>query len=111
MHVFNGKSVRAGMKSPRPGFANPHPWIRSSNSGWDINYDAEAQKHVAQRHRDLAKKAVAALGYDFGAVDLGLVEGPDRPRSLVVLEVNSAPGLSNPNTADAYARHIVEWLK
>ena len=98
IHSFLGRSLRAGAKQHREGITNPHPWIRSWDGGWRIVYDGVT---VKQRHRDIAHKAVKALGLDFGAVDIG--ERGDG--TLVVLEVNRAPGLEG-GTVDAYARAI-----
>jgi hypothetical protein len=102
IHSFNGKSIRAGIKAPRDGFATPHTWIRSWDSGWRIKYDGVSSK---QRHRDLAHQAVAALGLTFGAVDIG--EKADR--SLVVLEVNRAPGVEG-GSVQVYASAIQAWI-
>lgn len=104
IHSFFGKSIRAGVKVPRdipPG--NVHPWIRSFDGGWRINYD---QFKSSKQMRLLAAKAVKALGLQFGAVDLGLTyEGV-----LMVLEVNRAPG-SEGGTLDAYKRAISGWAE
>lgn len=102
VHVFEGKSIRVGRKAPRPG-ATVHPWIRSYATGWDILYDTAAVQGMRSGWREIAKRAVAALDYDFGAVDLAIEAETNR---AVVLEVNSAPGLDTPATAQAYARHI-----
>lgn len=109
IHSFLGKSIRAGMKAPRenyadgtPGAAQRHPWIRSHEAGWRILYDGVSSK---QKHRDLAHKAVAALGLDFGAVDIGEMANG----SLVVLEVNRAPGIEG-GTVEAYSNAIRQWM-
>lgn len=108
VHSFKGKSIRAGVKAVREGYQAPngtaldvknaHPWIRSWDGGWRISYSGEGIKN---KHRDLAHAAVAALGLDFGAVDIG--ERSDG--TLVVLEVNRAPGLEG-GTIEAYAKAI-----
>lgn len=98
VHSFKGRSIRAGVKQPREGFAQPHEWVRSWDGGWRISYDGAT---IRQAHRDIAHAAVNALGLDFGAVDIG--ERADR--SLVVLEVNRAPGLEG-GTIAAYANAI-----
>jgi hypothetical protein len=109
VHSFLGKSIRAGVKDVRDGYALTgitnfaHPWIRSWDGGWRIKYDGVTSK---MKHRDLAHKAVKALGLDFGAVDIG--ERADG--SLIVLEVNRAPGLEG-GTIDAYATAIQDWAK
>jgi glutathione synthase/RimK-type ligase-like ATP-grasp enzyme len=99
VHVFDGASIRAGVKIPRAG-VSPHEWIRSWDGGWMISYEG-----VSNAHRNLAKKAVESLGLIFGAVDIGRkADG-----SLIVLEVNRAPGLEG-NTINAYANAIVRYL-
>ncbi len=105
VHSFNGKSIRAGVKAPREGVATDqvHAWIRSYDGGWTIKYDGVTSK---QKHRDLAHQAVAALGLQFGAVDLA--ETSDG--RLIVLEVNRAPGIEN-GSVDRYATAIKGWLE
>lgn len=108
VHSFMGRSIRAGQKVLRDGFTltgqtglqTASPWIRSHEGGWRIAYDGS----VKQRHRDIAHAAVSALGLDFGAVDIG--EKADG--SVIVLEVNRAPGLEG-GSVDAYARAIQSW--
>lgn len=104
IHCFKGKSIRAGKKGFREGFTErtAHPWVRSYDGGWRIIYDG-FQSRRAQR--ELAAAAVAALGLDFGAVDIG----QKRDGSLIVLEVNRAPGLEG-GTVDSYARAIEGWF-
>lgn len=99
VHVFQGKSIHAGIKTPRPG-SIAHPWIRSSASGWKIDYTQASR--IKQDRRDLAKRAVEALGLDFGAVDIGIVADG----RAAVIEVNTAPGLEG-STVDAYVKQIV----
>jgi glutathione synthase/RimK-type ligase-like ATP-grasp enzyme len=79
-----------------------HPWIRSYDGGWRINY-------VGFRSTDLMKKlalrAVKAFGLTFGAIDLA--SNPDGV--LKVLEVNRAPGIEG-STIDAYVKAINKWI-
>lgn len=51
-----------------------------------------------ERIEQLAIKAIEALGLDFGAVDII----KDQEGNVFVLEVNSAPGLGNRDTLEAY---------
>jgi len=102
VHSFLGKSIRAGVKKHREGFAHPNPWIRSYDGGWRIVYDGFKSK---ESMRGLAAKAVEALGLDFGAVDIG----KKADGTLIVLEVNRAPGLEG-GTTEAYAKAIEGWL-
>lgn len=53
--------------------------------------------------KELAVRAVKALGYDFGAVDIMVCGG-----SPYVLEVNSAPGL-NPKHIKTYVKELVKY--
>jgi len=102
IHMFKGKSIRAGVKKHREGFPNPSPWVRSYDGGWRIVYDGFESKKAM---RELAAKAVETLGLDFGAVDLGkLADG-----SYIVLEVNRAPGLEG-GTVNAYVNAITAWV-
>ena len=110
LHVFNRKSIRAGIKVPneeadRP----PHPWIRSLKTGWKIDYGTVCQEMLNRIKgiRQLAKDVIEVIDYDFGAVDIGTLTDGTR----VVFEVNSAPGLDNDNTAFVYAKHIIETIR
>lgn len=103
IHIANGVSIRAAVKLPR--IPNPHPRFRSWTAGWKLDYGASGE-YMRQAYRDVAKKAVAALGYDFGAVDLAVK--PDG--TVVVFEVNSAPGLEG-NSIGAYGKYIMEAAK
>lgn len=115
IHSFDGKSIRAGIKVVREGFAlttegawRPnanlaHPWIKSWDGGWRISYK-NFRSTVPMRN--LAHKAVGALKLTFGAVDMAeTVDG-----KLFVLEVNRAPGVEG-TTIEAYADTINKWIK
>lgn len=105
IHSFNGKSIRAGRKvqrPTRPDGAPSHPWIRSFDAGWVLAYEDFSSPQPA---RDLAARAVEALGLQFGAVDLATrADG-----SLMVLEVNRAPGIEG-GSIQAYVKAIQSWL-
>jgi hypothetical protein len=102
VHSFHGRSIRSGIKKHRADFEKPHEWIRSWDAGWRVGYDG---KSVKQKHRDLAHQAIDALGLEFGAVDIG----QRKDGSLVVLEVNRAPGIEG-GTIGAYADALREFL-
>ena len=101
VHSFKGKSIRAGQKVQRPGMT-AHPWIRSFDGGWMISYDGFESTGPM---RELAARAVSALGLDFGAVDIAQL----LDNRLIVLEVNRAPG-SEGGTSNAYASAINRWM-
>jgi hypothetical protein len=104
LHMFDKKSLRAGKKVQRPARPDgsaPHPWIRSFDAGWIIQYDGFRS---TREQRTLAAAALRALNLDFAAVDIG----KKRDGSLIVLEVNRAPGVEG-NTINAYARKIISW--
>lgn len=96
IHVYKDKSIHSGLKVARP---NAHPWIRSYDTGWRIDYSHA--KDIAQSRRELAKKAIKALGLDFGAVDIGIIKG----NNALVLEVNTAPGIEG-ETLQAYVEQF-----
>lgn len=96
VHVFQGQVIRVGTKVPRT--PNPHPWVRSWDAGWKFSYD----HGLPEPARALGRRAVRALGYDFGAVDIGV----DERGEPLVFEVNSAPGLEG-HSLDVYAEALM----
>ena len=105
VHSFLGRSIRAGIKrqsGPVPPNQPTATWVRSYDNGWRMHYG----EGIRQMHRDIAHRACRVLGLDFGAVDVGQrADG-----SLVVLEVNRAPGLAD-GTVEAYATAIHNWME
>ena len=115
VHSFLGRSIRAGAKQLREGYVVPNtrasgptprgmsasPWIRTWDGGWRIVYDGVS---ASQAVRDLAHQAVAVLGLQFGAVDIGQTADG----TLLVLEVNRAPGLEG-GTITRYVDAIQKW--
>ena len=98
-HIFQGVSIRQQHKVPIR--TNAHPWIRSFASGWDWVNGGDGTEAM----RRAAVRAVAALGLDWGAVDVGRL----RTGGFVVFEVNTAPGIDpGGSTADRYAAAIME---
>lgn len=103
VHVFGGLSIRAGVKLPR--VDNPHPWVRSYDGGWYIDYGKAEAYGFRNRMRDIAKSATQAVGLDFAAVDVGVREDG----SVLVFELNRAPGVEG-GSVTGYTRHIIDWL-
>jgi len=104
-HIMWGKAISRGLKvltgTETLGFA-----ARNRRNGWTLQRDTKVPEVV----RATAAKAVKALGYDFGAVDIIY-----KNNIAYVLEVNKAPGLDN-KTASAYVKAFTkvaygEWKK
>lgn len=77
--------------------------VRSRNNGWRLRHDVDPPAPL----RDLAKRAVVACGYDFGAVDMLYIPPSDQQQEQGwVLEINRMPGLDD-YTATAYARAFI----
>ena len=88
VHVFNGEILDYQEKKKRSGTGGReghHVW----NHGNDFVYAREGI-NISDNVLDASKKAVQALGLDFGAVDIGY-NGNDN--TIAVFEVNTAPGL------------------
>lgn len=97
-HILHSESFARGRKvwagnGPEPTAA---PIIRSRRLGWHLAHNIEPPKGA----RSLAKLAVAAVGYDLGAVDLIEVTRG----KYIVLEVNSRPAIRDPYTIERYAK-------
>lgn len=100
VHVINGASVRMCEKIPRNRGATVWNSDNSHFSFADIT-----PRETRQAVRQMAKAAVVALGMDFGAVDIMWHRG-----EAIVLEVNSAPSLTeNDSTLERYVEHIRRW--
>ena len=86
VHVFGGQVLDVQLKRKRAGYEGANYQVRNHRNGWVYCRDGvEAPAAVT----DSAVAAVAALGLDFGAVDVVW----NRHRGAFVLEVNTAPGV------------------
>lgn len=101
VHVFDGEVILYQKKSRRVdedgNVVNEgvdHD-VRNLASNWIYR---TGNLNRLERIEDLAIQAVASLGLDFGAVDII----KDQDGQVYVLEVNTAPGLGNKDTLDAY---------
>lgn len=106
-HIFKDKSIHRQLKVYTD---DTRPWnfIRNRRTGWTFTRqrpEGYTQTQL-QKLRDVAKTAVRACNYDFGAVDL--VE--DQTGNVYVLEVNQAPGLDN-KTASCYAKAAYDYFR
>lgn len=98
VHVVNGRPILTQLKMKRAMDQRPAGYqslVRNVDSGWiySVNYERVAYAHV-EAVEAAAVEAIAALGLDFGAVDI-----IQQKSDVYVLEVNTAPGLSGEGSA------------
>ena len=104
IHVVGDEVIRVqGKYLDVPEHAERNPHVRNYKTGY--RYRAPAREPHSSR-TEWAVKAVAALGLDFGAVDM-LLFGYDE--ECAILEINTAPACS-PLTLAAYAAAIERKL-
>jgi len=77
--------------------------VCSDDSWRHLRYDEERYPRYSDALLNLARTAVTALGYDFGAVDI-IRKGDN----FYVLEVNSGPWL-NADLVELYATYLEDW--
>jgi len=99
VHVVGGNPILVQRKARNPECDNPDWKVRNHANGFIfVRNDVEAPQDVLEQ----AKRAVAALGLDFGAADIIWNE---KSKRAYVLEVNTAPGLEG-STIDDYAEGL-----
>jgi len=102
VHVMNGKVIDVQQKRKRRGFEGERDTrVRNVQNGYVYTRN---DLHIPADLGDLAVRAVAAVGYSYGAVDVIYNE---KRNCLYVLEVNSRPGLSG-TTPSFYAEEIAK---
>ena len=106
VHVFQGRVIDVQQKKKRRDIPNEQVnyKVRSYQNGW-VFCRENVQKPGGLDA--LAIQAVAALGLDFGAVDI--IYNAKR-NQLYALEVNTAPGLSGQTTTN-YANAVLQALR
>lgn len=104
-HVFMGAVVDIQRKARKRDVADEAVnWqVRNLDGGFIFAREGVVESPVASEE---ALKAVAALGLDFGAVD---IMWNQRENKYFVLEVNTAPGLAG-TTLEGYAKRFKEVL-
>jgi len=107
VHIFTSNVIDVVKKKLRNGAQNnPNrsPYIRNLENGWVFAHDnVDCPNNVKEE----ALKAVNALGLDFGAVDIAV----NKEGKAVVFEVNTAPGLENFDTIEAYVTAFNNYKK
>jgi len=106
VHVWRGEVIASQVKVLPPGCTN---FVHSYDYGCTFSQDTArwgVEPETLRDAQDLAVRAVAAVGLDFGAVDLMLT----RRGRLYVLEVNSAPGIRCEYIKAAY-RGVLEPMQ
>jgi hypothetical protein len=100
VHVFGGNVIdyRKKCRKADEETTEEDLKIRNRENGWIY---VKGVEHI-DRVKDIAVKAVQALGLDFGGVDIGMREDG----SVFVFEVNSACGMVN-STVESYANSII----
>lgn len=101
VHIFRGKSLRISEKKFDGVDSNNRPVYTTIKPTGNVEYVRRA-----------AKKAVEALGLDFGAVDILASddERQDDNKLVYVLEVNAAPGLGG-SMPRVYAEAFRKWYE
>jgi hypothetical protein len=87
VHVFKGKILDVQQKKRKRGLGPSGSGIRNHSNGWIY---ARSDISIPSIITEASINAVASLGLDFGAVDIGYRE---RDGKAFVFEVNTAPGL------------------
>jgi glutathione synthase/RimK-type ligase-like ATP-grasp enzyme len=106
IHVLHNKVVDVQEKRAKNGASKDEGWnaeIRNHQYGWVFVREGVNPPKAALQE---AIKAVAALGLDFGAVDLAIDKRDKKPK---VFEVNTSPGLEG-TTLDNYANAFTELI-
>ena len=106
VHVFNGEVILYQKKSRKRDedgevetAEGEDADVRNLESNWIYR---TGSLNKLERIEDLAIKAIEALGLDFGAVDIIM----NQEGEVFVLEINSAPGLGNTDSVEAYTEAI-----
>jgi len=108
VHVFQNQVIRITRKYLKEGLQEEElskiqRVVKSHDNGW-VHSLRDIEK-VPETVKEEALKAVKALDYDFGGVDILYKDGKS-----YVLEVNSGCGLDN-GSLDTYKKYLQKWLE
>ncbi len=102
VHVFDGEVIRVQQKRRQAGFEGRNNQVRNHANGWVF---CTENVQAPDALKDIAIKAVGAVGLTFGAVD---VIWNAREDKYYVLEINTAPGLEG-ETIKAYGDAVRKY--
>jgi glutathione synthase/RimK-type ligase-like ATP-grasp enzyme len=100
VHVWGDQVLDIQQKRRRNGVDEINSQIRNASNGWVFCREGV---NCPEQCVDQARRAVAALGLDFGAVDVGFTR---RGNIATVYEVNTAPGIEG-TTLSVYANKML----
>ena len=103
VHVFKGEVIDVQQKKKRLGYESASSGIRNHANGFIY---ARADISIPECILSASINAVATLGLDFGAVDIGYRE---RDNKAFLFEVNTAPGLVG-TTLDKYVQAFTKHI-
>lgn len=99
-------------RCPRVGGGKVDEDVRNWKNGW---YFSHKNRRMSKAIKQAAVDAIAALGLDFGAVDILSIWKDTKNKkkfiSCAVCEVNTAPGMRGTTTFNAYCEAIKERTK
>jgi len=105
VQVFEGQVLRSVIKLKKRGVERNTTLVRNTDNGYIFaNIPGDMDEDLMELVEDLAKRAVAAVGYRYGAVDIIYNR---HHNEAYVLEVNSAPAMEG-STLKVYTEAIVE---
>jgi hypothetical protein len=104
VHVMDGKVVFTQRKYPKDRISSAFMGIQGFSNGWHRHaFDGAVSKDI----KDTARDAVAALGLDFGGVDI-LISQTDN--LAYVAEVNTGPALPTEEVRKYYTNYFTKKL-
>lgn len=103
VHVFNNEIIDIQQKCRKRGFENRDNQIRNYKNGWIY---CRNNIEIPEDLKQLALDSVKALSYNQGAADIIWNE---KENKCYILEVNTAPGLSN-NTLEKYKQAFINYF-